>query len=222
MNNIRIIDLFAGLGGIRLGFEQAALEKGYRVEVVLSSEIKPHAIKAYKENFNENSYCDITDLNEYSVPDFDFLLAGFPCQAFSNAGLRLGFEDTRGTLFFDVARIIKAKSPQGFLLENVEGLLTHDNGKTLNLMLSVLRSLGYSVNYTVLDGLNFGLAQSRKRIYIVGCKTDNNIFSEGFVKRHVTLKEIIESDISAVNTKFTQKLFKHFKLEQTIAETPHR
>jgi DNA (cytosine-5)-methyltransferase 1 len=127
MNKIKFIDLFAGLGGTRLGFEQACNELKIKHECVFTSEIKPHAIDIYKHNFdNENVHGDITKIDEESIPDFDFLLGGFPCQAFSNAGKRKGFNDIRGTLFFDIVRILKEKKPTGFILENVEGLVSHD------------------------------------------------------------------------------------------------
>ena len=131
----RIIDLFAGLGGIRLGFQQAMDELGLKTECVFSSEIKSYAIKAYKGFYgDEEIYGDITLVNpKQDIPDFDYLLAGFPCQPFSSAGNRNGFADTRGTLFFEIERILQDKintnhPAKGFLLENVEGLMSHDNG----------------------------------------------------------------------------------------------
>ena len=216
--NIRFIDLFAGLGGIRIGFEQALGSFGFEGETVFSSEIKTYAAKAYYKNFNEYVSGDITEIFEDAIPDFDFLLAGFPCQAFSNAGKRRGFEDTRGTLFFDVARILKTKQPVGFLLENVEGLLNHDNGKTLEIMLNTLNELGYCVSFSILDGKDFGLAQSRKRIYICGIKNGKKINLNNFEKKQAYLKDIIEESAPPVNTKFTQKLFSHFKLNEIIGK----
>ena len=132
----KFIDLFAGLGGTRIGFEQACEELGINSKCVFTSEIKEYAVDIYKKNFsNEDVSGDITKVNEKNIPDFDFLLGGFPCQAFSAAGKREGFGDSRGILFFDVARIIKEKKPKGFLLENVEGLVTHDKGQTLKIIL---------------------------------------------------------------------------------------
>ena len=127
---VRFIDLFAGMGGIRIGFEQAFKEAGYATECVLTSEIKESAVKALKNNFNDDDVLgDITQIKTDDIPDFDFLLGGFPCQAFSVAGKQRGFADTRGTLFFEIERILEAKKPYGFLLENVEGLVTHDRAK---------------------------------------------------------------------------------------------
>ena len=179
-NTIRVVDLFAGVGGIRLGFAQAAKEFGMNTECVFSSEIDEWACKTYRKNFpndNHDPKCDITTVDAKSLPDFDVLLAGFPCQAFSIAGKRGGFDDTRGTLFFDVARIIKEKQPKAFLLENVKGLTNHRSGKTLQVILNTLREdLGYTVFYKVLNAKEYGLAQLRERIYIVGFKNAGDSF----------------------------------------------
>lgn len=179
-NTIRVVDLFAGVGGIRLGFAQAAKEFGMNTECVFSSEIDEWACKTYRKNFpndNHNPKCDITTVDAKSLPDFDVLLAGFPCQAFSIAGKRGGFDDTRGTLFFDVARIIKEKQPKAFLLENVKGLTNHRSGKTLQVILNTLREdLGYTVFYKVLNAKEYGVAQLRERIYIVGFKNAGDSF----------------------------------------------
>lgn len=167
----KTIDLFAGIGGIRLGFEQTK-----RAENIFSAEIDKYACQTYKENFGKDPYCDVTTLDEEKInelDDFDILLAGFPCQAFSIAGRRGGFEDTRGTLFFDVARIIKEKQPKAFLLENVKGLTNHDKGKTFKTIINVLENeLGYKVFYDVLNSKNYNVPQKRDRIYIVGFKED--------------------------------------------------
>ena len=167
MNNKRIkfIDLFAGIGGFRLGFERN------NYECVFSSEIDPHACAMYELNFGENPKCDITTLNPNILPDFDVLCAGFPCQSFSICGRQKGFYDeTRGTLFFDICRILEAKKPTAFVLENVSNLATHDNGRTLNVMLNSLESLGYTVSHRVLNAKDFGVPQNRERIIIVGNK----------------------------------------------------
>lgn len=170
---LHFIDLFAGIGGIRLGFEKAAMELGIDTRCVYTSEIDKHACQTYQKNYSKDGHdplSDITKINEKLMPDFDLVLAGFPCQAFSIAGKRGGFEDTRGTLFFDVARLIKEKKPKAFLLENVKGLVNHRGGKTLSTILNVLENeLGYSsTTYKVLNARNYGVPQNRERIYIVG------------------------------------------------------
>jgi DNA (cytosine-5)-methyltransferase 1 len=163
---IKFIDLFAGTGGIRLGFEQALKKFDLQSKCVYSSEIDKNACKSYELNFGHNPYSDITQVEE--LPEFDFMLAGFPCQAFSYAGKRRGFGDTRGTLFFDVERLLKKYRPKGFLLENVRGLTTHDKGRTFETIVNSLHSLGYKVEYRLLNSSNFNVAQNRVRIYILG------------------------------------------------------
>ena len=164
MMTYKTIDLFAGIGGIRLGFERTN-----RTHNILSVENDKFACQTYEANFGDNPYGDVTTINEKELEDFDILLAGFPCQAFSIAGRRLGFEDTRGTLFFDVARILKYKRPKAFLLENVKGLVNHKGGKTLETILNVLENdLHYNVFVKLLNAKEYGLPQNRERIYIVG------------------------------------------------------
>ena len=183
---IKFIDLFAGTGGIRLGFEEACRKHGIKTECVYSSEIDKNACKSYELNFGENPLSDITQVNE--LPDFNFMLAGFPCQAFSYAGKRKGFGDTRGTLFFDVERLLKKYRPQGFLLENVRGLTTHDKGRTFETIVNSLKSLGYSIEFRLLNSSNFNIAQNRVRIYIVGVLnnefTINTLSDVGAVDSH--------------------------------------
>lgn len=166
MRKVRFIDLFAGTGGIRLAFEQALAEHGYSAECVKSAEIDPKACETYQLNFGVNPYADVTKLDE--IPQFDALLAGFPCQAFSYAGKQLGFADTRGTLFFEVERILKKYKPPFCFLENVRGLTTHDNGKTFQTILAHLKDLGYNVEYRLINASSMGVPQNRTRIYIVG------------------------------------------------------
>ena len=221
----RIIDLFAGLGGIRLGFQQAMNELGLETECVFSSEIKPYAIQAYKGFYGEEEiYGDITlvDTNQ-EIPDFDYLLAGFPCQPFSSAGNRNGFADTRGTLFFEIERIlqdkINAKHPaKGFLLENVEGLINHDNGNTLNTIITHLEQLGYHVSYKLLDSREFGLPQSRKRVYIVG-SLDEEINLDGFERREAVLGDILQQGLPTVDTEFTRRLFASYTTREVIGKS---
>lgn len=215
---VRFIDLFAGLGGIRIGFEHAFKEQGYKPVCVFSSEIKRYAIEAYKNYFKEEKIAgDITKIPTSDIPEFDFLLAGFPCQPFSSAGLGLGFEDTRGTLFFEIERILKEKQPYGFLLENVEGLVNHDDGRTLSIIIDHLKRLNYYVSYRLIDSQYFGLAQSRKRVYIVGTK-DTHISLDNFEEQTAVLGDILEQGLPTVNSHFTKKLFEHFTPEQIIGK----
>lgn len=163
---IKIIDLFAGIGGIRLGFQQAA--EG-NIECVFSSEIDKFAVETYSANHGkENIYGDITKIKPEEIPDHDILLGGFPCQPFSQAGLKKGFSDPRGTLFFYIEEILRIKRPQAFLLENVKQLVGHDKGNTMKVILEQLRNLGYNVSYKVLKARDFGVPQNRERVFIIG------------------------------------------------------
>lgn len=218
---VKFVDLFAGMGGIRKGFELACESMKLESECVFTSEIKPHAVEILKQNNScEKIHGDITKINEKDIPDFDFLLAGFPCQAFSSAGKRLGFLDTRGTLYFEVERILKEKKPKGFILENVEGLVTHDRkdkkspiGQTLSTILQSLENLGYKVEWKVLNSKYFGVPQERKRIYIIGTdrKKPEMNFQVGKVKK---IKEILESGLPTVNSKIVSLLLSHFSAEE--------
>ncbi|PER14662.1 DNA (cytosine-5-)-methyltransferase [Bacillus cereus] len=218
---LKFIDLFAGLGGLRIGFEQAFQELGFETECIMTSEIKPAAITALKENFaNESLVGDITKVDENEVEDFDFLLAGFPCQAFSAAGKGLGFLDTRGTLFFEVERILKKKKPYGFILENVEGLVTHDRknpkdeiGRTLTVILESLKNLGYKVNWRILESQDFGVPQLRKRVFIVGT-LDEQVDLNNFEVKSVILDDVLERGKPLVDSHFTRCLLKHYSSEQ--------
>lgn len=162
---VKIVDLFAGIGGIRLGVEQAFGS----IDCVFTSEIDKYAVTTYKANFGDDHiFGDITKINESDIPDHDILLAGFPCQPFSQAGLKKGFTDTRGTLFFDIERILLAKQPKAFLLENVKQLKGHDKGRTFQTIIDHLNKAGYKVFYEILKARDFGIPQNRERIYIVG------------------------------------------------------
>lgn len=158
----RMIDLFAGIGGTRLGFVQTGA-----VNIVFSDEFNKFSQKTYRANFGDQPYGDITEIDEKDIPDHDILVGGFPCQAFSQAGLKKGFDDTRGTLFFDIARIIKEKRPKACLMENVKNLLNHDHGNTFRVIKNTLEGLGYEVYYQVFASKDFGVPQHRERIYIV-------------------------------------------------------
>lgn len=224
---IRFIDLFAGLGGIRLGFEQACHDIDIETECVLTSEIKPYAIETLKENHHhENFVGDIYQLKNKDIPDFDFLFGGFPCQPFSTGGKRNGFADTRGTLFFEIERIIKHKQPEGFILENVEGLVKHDLenkkdqiGRTLKTILYTLEEeLDYQVSWQVLDSVNFAVPQSRKRVFIVGTK-NNKVSLDNFPQKFRMLNDILETGKETMNTNFTQKLLSHYSIEELYGKS---
>lgn len=163
IGSFSFIDLFAGIGGIRRPFDKLG------GKCVFSSEIDKYAIQTYFANYGEIPSGDITKIDEKSIPHFDVLLAGFPCQAFSIAGKRQGFNDTRGTMFFEIQRILEYHKPKCFLLENVKGLLNHDKGKTFETIKDILENkLNYKIYYKVLNARNFGMPQNRERIIIVG------------------------------------------------------
>jgi len=227
MTKVKFIDLFAGLGGIRLGFEKSFNELGFETECVMTSEIKPYAVETLAKNFSHDYFVgDIFQVENVQIPDFDFLLGGFPCQSFSAAGNRHGFSETRGTLFFEIERILKDKKPYGFILENVEGIVKHDLenkhdkiGKTLSIILDKLKNeLGYKVSWKVLDSIEFGLPQSRKRIFIVGTKEEkpNLTFSN---KEFKPLKTILEKGLETIKSDFTEKLFRHFEMEDLYGKS---
>ena len=222
---IRFVDLFAGIGGIRKGFELACNDKGFHAECVFTSEIKPYAIKVLKQNHpNETIAGDITQVDTSNIPDFDFLLAGFPCQAFSAAGKRLGFQDTRGTLVFDVERILKEKHPYGFVLENVEGLVNHDRekasdkmGRTLTTILEHLDALDYKVSWRILNAKYFGVPQERKRVYIVGTKKGKPDLDR-FHRSSCSLADVLEQGIEPYQSKFTRLLLEHYTVEELLGK----
>lgn len=189
---MKFIDLFAGTGGVRLGFESALMKLGLASECVFSSEIDTKACETYFTNFGEMPHGDIMQCSD-DIPHFDFLLAGFPCQPFSYAGKRRGFGDTRGTLFFEVEKILKKHRPKGVFLENVRGLSTHDKGRTLNTISHSLENLGYSVHYILCNSSNYGVPQNRVRIYIMGILEDtisSNLVSDlGATDSHTYKKQ---------------------------------
>ena len=218
-NVLRFIDLFAGIGGIRCGLELAAKEKGLKPVCVFTSEIKPYAVKVLQENHpGETITGDITKVDTKNIPDFDILCAGFPCQAFSSAGKRQGFADTRGTMFFEVERILKDKRPKGFILENVEGLVNHDGGKTLQVIVNSLAALDYKFDFRVLNSKYFGVPQERKRIYIVGSiNAVPNL--DKFPLKESKLGDILETGLPTADTPFTRTLLKHFTIEQLYGKS---
>lgn len=209
-NPLRYIDLFCGIGGFRYASKMAFEALGINGECVFSSDIDRYAQDSYEANFGERPVGDITKVDAWEIPDFDLLFGGFPCQAFSICGQMKGFEDkTRGTLFFDIARILKAKRPQAFVLENVKNLASHDNGKTLRTILDVLRDeLGYHVDYRVLNALDFGLPQKRERILILGSKKPFKMEWHFDIKQKKTLEDILEKEVDP----------KHFASPDIIAK----
>lgn len=187
----KFIDLFCGLGGFRIAFEKAG------GECVFSSDIDKYVKEVYSENFGEIPYGDITQIATEDIPEHDILCAGFPCQPFSTAGRRLGFEDTRGTLFFEVARILKEKQPKGFILENVKGLTNHDKGKTLQVILKTIEEIGYDYKYKILNAKDYNVPQNRERWYCIGVKKESGINIEDFSfpnkeELEINLEDIIE------------------------------
>ena len=187
---LKFIDLFAGIGGIRLPFD----ELGY--ECVFSSEWDKAACKTYEANFGARPAGDITKVRAEDIPSHDILLAGFPCQAFSIMGKMRGFSDTRGTMFFEIERILSHHKPKAILLENVKQLTTHDGGNTFRVILERLSALGYHVKYKVLNALDFGLPQKRERIIIVGFLDENMAekFDFNFAKKPYSLADILEDE----------------------------
>lgn len=217
---IRAIDLFAGIGGIRLGFEQAF---GDNLKSVYACELDEHAQKTYRANFKDKHEIagDITKVDEKDVPEFEICLAGFPCQAFSLAGQRKGFDDnykglSRGTLFFDVVRICSLHMPKVIFCENVKGLISHDKGITFKVITGTLEQLGYKVFYKVLNSKDFGVPQNRERIYIVAFRDDVDSSKFEFPEpknARVSISDIMEKNEVSVkyylSTQYMRTLVNH-------------
>ena len=211
---LKTIDLFAGIGGIRLGFEQAL---GKNIETVFASEWDRHARETYKANFKtpQGIAGDITKISEKDIPKFDICLAGFPCQAFSTNGKRKGFEDTRGTLFFDVARICTHHKPKVIFCENVKGLTNHDNGRTYKTIKNTVEGMGYTIYDRILNSKNFCVPQNRERIFIVAFR--NDIDASGFA-----FPEPIDSSKRIKDIMENQPVDARYYLGKTFVETVHR
>lgn len=206
------IDLFAGIGGFRIAMQNVG------GNCVFSSEIDKYAKITYDLNFGEVPFGDITQIDENDIPEHDILCAGFPCQAFSIAGKRKGFEDeTRGTLFFDIKRIIKAKQPKAFFLENVKGLRSHDRGKTLKIILKVLREeLNYYVpDPQIMNAKDFGVPQNRERIFIIGFRKDLGI--DSFVYPKPTGEKQVFADVKEENV-VSAKYYFSTQYQQTLKD----
>lgn len=197
---MKFIDLFAGIGGFRI-----ALEK-HNSKCVYSSEWDKYAQITYKHNFGELPDGDITKVDISKIPDHDILCGGFPCQAFSISGKQGGFNDVRGTLFFDIAKIVKTKKPKVIFLENVRNLGRHDNGRTLRTIQNVLNDLGYNIFHKVLNSSHFGVPQNRQRIFIIGVKKSYK--SKNFIFPQPTYEEIFLEDI------LEEKVPEHFFVDR--------
>lgn len=204
--NITAIDLFAGIGGMRLGFEQA----GY--QILYSNDIDKHSCETYRANFGHIDERDVRKVDAEELPDFDVLLAGFPCQPFSMIGKRDGLADPRGQLFNEIVRILNVKKPTAFLLENVKNLIRHNRGETFDHIKSELKNAGggYSIFYEILDSKNFGVPQHRERTYIVGLKEKSTPFTfpqKGRYARAKTLRGVLETKVPEKHY-LTEKYYK--------------
>ena len=209
---LSFIDLYAGIGGMRLGFESACKDLDLQYKCVFSSEWDKWCQETYKDNFNETPHGDISKIVENNIniiPKHNVLMAGFPCQPFSNAGLKKGFNDTRGTAFHDIRRIIEAKQPKAFILENVKGLRSHDKGRTLNIILEVLRDdLSYFVpDPKILNSKDFGLPQNRQRIFIIGFLKKNNFTFPEPLKFKTRVSDILNPGRTPNKYFISQKLW---------------
>lgn len=204
---LKFIDLFCGIGGFRFAAERNGLE------CVFSCDIDPFARKTYESNFNESPVEDIYQVDPKNIQSFDILFAGFPRQSFSYSGKGLGFNDSRGTLFYETLRIIQAKEPQAFLLENVKGLVSHDKGKTLRIIEEELKFAGYNISWQILNSADFGLAQKRERWYCVGFREKCKFEFPKPSGRQVRIEDILvhETDKSlAISAKWISRIKRHF------------
>ena len=190
--SLKFIDLFCGLGGFRIAIENLRQNS----ECVFSCDFDSDSQKSYEANFGEKPFGDITKIPETEIPEHDVLFAGFPCQAFSICGDQKGFEDIRGTLFFDIARILKTKQPQAFVLENVKQLVSHNQGKTLERIIETLENLGYQTHYKILNALDFGLPQKRERVFIVGFREPKHFVWDLPKKPMKPLREVLENEVA--------------------------
>ncbi|QPJ64187.1 MAG: DNA cytosine methyltransferase [Candidatus Nitrohelix vancouverensis] len=206
-NKFKFIDLFAGIGGIRIPFDRLG------GTCVFTSEWDKYAQQMYFENFGDKPNGDITQIYEDNIPEHDVLLAGFPCQPFSIMGEGQGFADTRGTLFFDIERIIKAKKPKAFLLENVKQLVGHDGGRTFKVIMERLRAQGYTVYSKVLNALNFGVPQKRERIIIVGFREKIDFTWPKGTHNYPPLANILEEDSMVDPSLFASKKIQQSRID---------
>ena len=212
MKNLKTIDLFAGIGGVRLAFEKAGFN------TVFANDFEQKCADTYDLNFFEPKLTveDIKKIKPKDLPNFDLLLGGFPCQPFSVAGKRKGMEDERGTLFFEIANILKERKPVGFFLENVKNLTGHNFGKTFQIILNRLDTLGYDVKYAVLNSMEYGnIPQNRERVYIVGFKKETGLIEKFTFPQSLQLKtsieDILESEVSSKYYYNDKPLFEKLK-----------
>jgi DNA (cytosine-5)-methyltransferase 1 len=193
LKNLNYIDLFAGIGGFRLALDS------FGAKCVFTSEWDKYAQQVYTNNFGTNPHGDITKVNELDIPNHDLLCGGFPCQAFSVSGKQKGFDDTRGTLFFDIARILKYHNPKFVILENVKNIIKHNNGQTLSTILKTLDDLNYDVFYELLRGSNFGVPQHRERVFFICFRKDLKVNEFTLSKPNLNMKsinDILEENIN--------------------------
>lgn len=210
----KVLSLFCGVGGIDLAFKNVGFS------TILANDIDTFACKTFETNFNSQILCDdVKNIDEHNLPNFDCLVAGFPCQAFSVAGYRKGFEDTRGTLFFEIARILQYKKPQVVFLENVKNLVSHDKGKTFSIILNTLQNIGYHVRYMVLNACEYGdIPQNRERIYIVGFLNKNlanKFYFPAPITLHKELKDLIDFE-SKIEDKYYYTKEKYPKIFEAM------
>lgn len=214
---MKFIDLFAGIGGFRMGFEKAGFT------CVFSSEVNQSCREVYRNNYHELPFGDIREINADALPEFDVLVAGFPCQPFSICGKKQGFEDTRGTLFFEICRIIAAKEPKVVVLENVKHLIHHDRGNTLTVILQSMKNLNYHVNHQLLNAKNFGVPQNRERIIIIATKAHPFVFSRFEEKEPPPLREFLDSPPNPSLQKDISREFEFLdKNEYTLIDHPKK
>ncbi|WP_069471478.1 DNA cytosine methyltransferase [Candidatus Marithrix sp. Canyon 246] len=214
MIEFKFIDLFAGIGGIRLGFEF------YGGQCVFSSEWDTFAQDTYEANFGELPAGDITKIDPNEIPNHDILLGGFPCQAFSICGNQKGFYDTRGTLFFNIEEILKIKKPYAFMLENVKNIKSHDKGRTFKIILEHLHDLGYFVHHTILNSLDFGVPQKRERTIIVGFKENIDFNFPKPLRVKPYLIDILEDDENIEKQYFVSEKIRKKRMEKVKPNYP--
>ena len=195
LKNLKYIDLFAGIGGFRLALDS------FGAKCVFTSEWNKYAQQVYEDNFGIKPLGDITKIKEFDIPKHDLLCGGFPCQAFSVSGKQKGFDDTRGTLFFDIARILKYHKPKFAILENVKNIITHNNGETLSTILKTLNDLKYDVFYELLRGSNYGVPQHRERVFFICFRKDLKVNSFSLSKPNFNMRSINDILEENVNDK---------------------